>query len=447
MKKKRICLLLCFLLFVLSIPGCGYEDEAVTEAGNKLENEIQILNDNEIGQITYDRPISAPNVLVDRCGYEMDNSKKVIFLGENLEDSFSLIDKSTGEIVYTGAIKKAVLDEATGKYVSQGDFTEFCQEGTYYIETSIIGQSYAFSIADKYYEMLYEQLEKEIHIDSIVATCDTTSEAIEALSALLLLQEFFLKETQTDLEESAQLLSKVGKQIDRLLEKQDKTTGGIKEKESDSDFSFETTDQYAALLADYVYLYKKTKGYDVVYTNQLQKAAESAYNYGNSQQNMYEDSHYFAATQMFRSFSNRRYNDLILVYDSYHENLAENSQNTGRYKLYGDIIYLSTSGNVNGELCEKYMKNLLGQAEMIGDSLKQNPYLVYGEDLDSIIDGMLVLTIADHVIVSHEYLGILKEELHYLYGRNISCEVKPDTIVSKALLLFVLGDMRNREES
>lgn len=437
------------MLFVISIPGCGYEDEPTTEAGNKLENEIQVLNDNknEIGQITYDRPITAPNVLVDRCGYEMDDSKKVIFLGENLEDSFSVIDKESGEVVYTGTIRAGVLDESTKKYVSQGDFSEFCQEGTYYIETPYIGQSYSFAIADHYYEMLYEQLEKEVHIDSIVNSCDTLQESIETLSALLFSQEFFPDDVQSESEEEAKFLSKVGKQIDLLVSKQDKTTGGMILSKQEEERSYEIADEYAALVAHYVYLYKNTKNYDVGVVNQLQKAAESAYNYGNNQLNMYEASHYFAATQLFRSFSNKRYNDLILLYDSYHENEEKDIQNPTRYQLYGDIVYLSTSGNVNGELCEKYMKRLLGQAETIGDLLKENPYYVYGEDLEEILDGMLVLAIADHVIVSHEYLGILKEEFHYLYGRNLNCEVKPDTIASKAILMFVLGDMRNREES
>ena len=102
MKYNRKYAAILSLLFVVNIIGntaCGNtsaETGHVSIADMAMEN-TPIIN--------YTIPTLTPNVLVDQQGYAGDGEKQAIVKSREPVESFRLIDKESGEIVYRGKVK------------------------------------------------------------------------------------------------------------------------------------------------------------------------------------------------------------------------------------------------------------------------------------------------------------------------------------------------------
>ena len=79
--------------------------------------------------LSYEVPVSTPNILTNRLGYEGDGEKTAIFKGENLPATFVVKDAETDETVYTGTVKPGGYDEHFGESISYGSFTDLKEEG------------------------------------------------------------------------------------------------------------------------------------------------------------------------------------------------------------------------------------------------------------------------------------------------------------------------------
>jgi len=98
----------------------------------------------------------AQYALINQAGYLPDQVKYVYFIMP--DDSFYVVNKTSGEIQYRGAIQMtASKDLATGLATYRGDFSAFTQTGTYQISTPNEDTSYSFSISQTVYESVYKK--------------------------------------------------------------------------------------------------------------------------------------------------------------------------------------------------------------------------------------------------------------------------------------------------
>ena len=135
-------------------------------------------------------PTLTPNVLVDQQGYAGDGEKQAIVKSREPVESFRLIDKESGEIVYRGKVKQPEYNEDLQLYIGTVDFTEYTSEGSFYLECDRVGQSLSFSIKKRYYEELFKALCERVH-ESCRERSITEDEVLTLLEACEWYSEVF----------------------------------------------------------------------------------------------------------------------------------------------------------------------------------------------------------------------------------------------------------------
>jgi endoglucanase len=90
------------------------------------------------------------DIRINQVGYYLSLGKRFT-VADGQAESFMLVD-STGEIVFRGTLSEYGLWEPSGEMLKLGDFSEFNQEGKYFIHIPDAGNSYLFQISDKIYE-------------------------------------------------------------------------------------------------------------------------------------------------------------------------------------------------------------------------------------------------------------------------------------------------------
>jgi endoglucanase len=104
------------------------------------------------GMIGFTAALSS--VMVNQAGY-LPNGQK-FFYADAAADSFKVIEKGSGTVVFSGAVTLAKAnDPATGRTIYRGDFSALKRSGIYYISLSPLRQSYEFPIADSVFQAPY----------------------------------------------------------------------------------------------------------------------------------------------------------------------------------------------------------------------------------------------------------------------------------------------------
>ena len=150
--KKACRTFFTVILCISLLTGC---------AGNELDLSQLAANKNE-QVFDYEVPKSKPSILVNQLGYHTESVKNVIFIGEDISDTFDIVDEKTEETVYTGKIENKGYKQDVEMQVGVGTFTDFTKEGNYYILCDTIGQSYHFSVSHMIYDSLFTDLLKII---------------------------------------------------------------------------------------------------------------------------------------------------------------------------------------------------------------------------------------------------------------------------------------------
>ncbi len=442
--------------------------------------EVSIEKPSQVQEVNYEIPKSIPNVLVDQVGYETESTKIAIFRGENLQNTFEVIDAVSGETVYTGEIISKGYNESSGEYTSYGSFTELEKNGTYYIQTAIIGQSYPFEIGDKLYQELIPQISKNIYYNRCgvdisaeyakdsyvhkachtgkVVTPDTkekidvsggwhtaagyekdVAEGCTIAANLLLTYEFYPSEItdESGIPESGNkipdILDEVRYEIDWLLKMQNSKTGGVysgiinsadpAKAHVDSDVGQQQLNEVtfsatAEFAGTMAQFYLNEKDYDQAFAIQCLRAAEKAWNY--LEDNTDKQNECYIPEQYYAAaqlYKVTGYTNYHKYITQYHAAEKENLQDENK-QLYGDIAYLTTTKKVDSKLCSKIMDRWMNKAERIVEESKQSAYFVTGDSNIDMLSDMLCLAVIDHVITNHEYVTVLESHLHYFLGRN-----------------------------
>lgn len=408
----------------------------------------------------YERKAEKPSVQVDRLGYLPGSVKTAVFQGRELPDRFRVMEKDSGKCVYEGDIR---LSEGREEDIltGYGSFSGLREEGTYYIQCDRIGCSYYFDVNSKaYFETaakygeIVEQMQKEQEFGETEEICETVS---CLLAAYEMYPELFCEiwpsgnpgGEQTELN-AGEFFRMLRKKTDLLLSLQDERTGGIygstegnvslqnKAQETTENLSGEATAAFAGTMAKYGYLYQE---YDWDYANICLKAAAKAWRFlntagqgDNAAQSAVATGRIYAAAELYRASNEGIYHNYIL---QNREFVAAEKEDL--YLLMGKVTYLSTRRTMDHELCTQIMAGLMKEAGKIAARGKTELFLVGDKETDAMMWDMTVLALTNYAIMNHEYVTVIENYLHYLFGRNEEAAYlleTPETVEAAELLLL-----------
>ena len=440
---------------------------------------------------SYERNTERPHIQVDRLGYLPKSAKTAVIQWKELPENFQIIEKDSGECVYEGEVRRK--ENITGD-IDTGycNFTEFEEEGTYYIKCDKIGCSHYFTVGKEVY------LETERELGRIIEEMEAageksgqpdekenpgeTADICETVSYLLAAYEMYpgllleiwgngKVESETEEGGGEEFFRMLRSHTDRLLTLQDEKTGGIcktaegfsETKEdariTEQEISAETTAVFAGTMAKYSYLYQQ---YDLDYANICLKAAAKAWRYldgqyggltqGQAAGNKGEDRslensvrirRFYAASELYRASNEALYHNYILQNQEF---IVEEKEDL--YLLLGKTTYLSTRRKVNHELCGQIMDGLMKDAEDIAARTKAGTFLSDGEDADTVLWNMTVMALANYAIMNHEYVTVIANNVHYLLGRNTGAEFLTEDLGSgkAAAILLLLSVVEAEQE-
>ncbi len=461
------------LLFVVLLAGCG----KVKEETGSVSSEPVITSMEEEPVISYEVPESVPGILINQLGYITDSTKVVIFRGEELPSYFHVVNAETGITEFAGFTEDEEYNAKTKEYNSYGDFSQFQEPGTYYIEAPYIGRSYSFVIEDDLYDDVFVEAFKQYYYNRCGMTlteeyagsrahnaCHTAKAVLRedisvsmdvsggwhqdqkgskdvALAAknigiMLLAYELYADSFTDDMgiPESnngiPDILDEVRYEIEWLMKMQDASTGGIYAGVTVYDQTpgkasnayvepaqAEASRAFAMVLSKFSYLYQY---YDTEYATACLKAADRAWKYAELKDTEGADAWKFAAAaELYRASGLIGCHKVVTDYlqtDAYKEEMDE-------ITFLGCVTYVSTKQAVNTQLCSEVMKILMNKAEDVSLRARKSVYGTEGNDAQDnnalLLQNMMYLTMVDHVITNHEYETLIENHLHYFMGRNV----------------------------
>ena len=408
--KKRVWLF-CIFIGCLTCSACaGIQETAKPVSTVPLEQDTLEMEPD----FSYAVQPQQPHILIDQAGYQCQDKKIAFFYGNELNETFEIRREETEEVVYEGTLGQVI--EVDGQMLYTGIFTDFVEEGDYYIHQEQVGDSYSFSITKSIYNQKYKQLENILLKEKYTFVTDQAY----VLANYMFIDEMF-EETWTN-------ISYIRAKVETLLNSQNIVTGAfyseILDKPVDTEvyegeISLSTTAQMAGVLAQYAYLYREAE--DPIFINQCLQAAQKAYKYVEKyRDNTDTDAWYFAAVQLYRATRQYKYRTAILEYDTLP--VESRSSTAQGYTILADFTYLSTPYGTDYTRCAVLLDSYLDKAQNIStNSSRENFYVL--EDLDTmsdkeILEDMVILGVVNHVLSGQEYAGAQKNYIHYLSGVN-----------------------------
>ena len=473
-RKKKIAVLGLILPILGSAAGCGASSAEIPIDGSTKAGEMGAEN------INYQVPSQIPNILVDQVGYDIDSEKTAVFRGEELPKQFYVCDQESGDIVYSAEIMKSVYNEDTGEYDSQGYFGDLKKEGSYYLYTDVLGESYSFEIKEDIYGEVFDKACKKYYVNRCGialsesdaggiahSACHTSMARLQEnpdvqldvsggwhmdaqagrdtgmgsriAENLLLAYEMNPTAFSDDsgISESGNgipdILDEVKYEVDWLLKMQDSKTGGeygaaLTDASKSGDIftapvyvtpvDLKATIAFASTAARFSYLYQQ---FDPAYATTCIKAADRAWTCFLNNRDVSKDTGAFkAAAQLYRATGSDTYHQVLISYFEREDlqELFEKDENV----FLGAVTYLSINKQVDVDVCARLMKYLMRRSEDIAQRASSSGYLVTqrsdDESFGKMLDEMRCLTITDHIIYNHEYTTIIENHAHYLMGMN-----------------------------
>lgn len=365
LRKKTISLLLVATLLLTGCSG-SLDFQSQTLPGADETDEFTSLGLSP--EFDYEVPESLPSILVNHVGYASGSNKLAMINGEEPPEDFAILDAGSGREVYTGKIEKKGYDEMLGVHISYADFTDLKTPGTYYIQASSIGRSYAFTIAEEPYKELFQKVFQQYycnrcgltlsaefagdaahnachsreaqmkdeamikldvsggwHVDEI-GSRDVTR-GCRTINTLLLAYELYpdafgdtmgIPESGNGIPD---ILDEVKYEIDWLLKMQDAKSGAVYASVSSVDnkssgyilyidgITMNATIHFAAAMARFSYLYQS---YDLEFATNCLKAADRAYRYAEQYlADISQEQYFHAAAELYRATGGYQYHNVV----------------------------------------------------------------------------------------------------------------------------------------
>lgn len=378
-------------LIICSLSGCGYSEE--TKGGTGSYAAAAGMEGTPI--VDYTVPQMNPNILVDLYGYPAEGRKEAAVKGRELPEGFRLMDSDTGTAVYYGTVSDITYDQEMGLYLGRVDFSDFTEEGSFYLECDYIGQSYRFEIEDQYFRKLFEENYEKLMEECREGTL-SVSNAIVLLEAYEWYGEIF---PDADSDQVPDVLSELKVWVSHM------EAAGVEEQE---------TALYAAFLAKFSYNYQK---FDLRYATDCLKRASTVF--GQVQTTISKDADsFFALTELYRATGLNTYRNKILDYKSYFEDNTSYLEEP-EY-LYGIMTYMVTRQRVDLEMCDGFMGSLMHRAEEISNRYTDiiHPVTARNNGTDDLLKRAVEVSCANYIMNNYQYTNIVEQFLHYLMGTN-----------------------------
>lgn len=473
---KTICMVLILTLFVTVAAGCGdFQDFQINAPTSSGEND-DFTSLGLSPEFDYEVPESLPSILVDQVGYSVGSNKIAMINGETPPETFSILDEQTGREVYTGKVENKGYDTSVNAYISYADFTDFNEEGTYYIQAPSIGCSYAFQISEEPFADLFTKVFKQYYFNRCGLTLSSelageaahnachsreaqmkdeamikldvsggwhvdeigsrdVAKGCQAINNLLLTYELYPEALgdEMGIPESGNgipdVLDEVKYEIDWLLKMQDTKSGAVYASVSSVDnktagyilyidgITMDATIHFAATMAKFSYLYQS---YDREFATQCLQASDRAYRYAeNYLADISQEQYFCAAAELYRATGGYQYHSVVKSYLT--QNMDPDLEND--FVFWGCVTYLSTKQKVDVVLCNSVTQKLMRQGETISFASKDSKLLVAADEKQGSSAGLLRkmtrLAVVDHIITNHEYATVLENHIHYMLGRNL----------------------------
>ncbi len=388
-KKNRI-----VLTFVLAcciwLCGCG---ETATESVEEVEGAPTL---GMTPSFDYSVQAQMPAVVVDTMGYLPGSYKKGYVYGDTIPDTFEVIEAQSKDVVYTGKIKEktTVDDEVVGVV----DFSDFRTPGTYYLRCDQIGYSYAFPIDETAYNAEMDSLCQEIYTELESADMDM---AMKTGYALMISYELY-PAYFNQFAENGTAGAKAPAVLQHLRPIAEKTK------------TLENVDA-VCFLTEFANTYKQ---FDAGFAAECQREAMQIWNLMAKNPEVTQPELLQAATALYRSTGNVAYRNYMLSHETEYEQLKVGT----RAGFYTAVTYLQTTQKVEFATCDLLIKALMKDSEEIAKETKSDPFQSRAElgrkPLSGSLWNGLRLSVVDYIITNHEYIMLLEDHIHFLYGRN-----------------------------
>ncbi|MGN0584810.1 MAG: glycoside hydrolase family 9 protein [Ruminococcus sp.] len=143
--------------------NCGNQGEELQSHTIYLDNvSLELIDDSKV-DYTANRPYEPPIVL-NQIGYKPDSKKTAVFRKLNGESSFSVVNASTNQPVFTGDLTGPVTNSSADETNYFGDFSSVTEPGTYYITCGNQDKSYEFTIGDDVYDSLFDDSVRMLYL-------------------------------------------------------------------------------------------------------------------------------------------------------------------------------------------------------------------------------------------------------------------------------------------
>ena len=151
----------------------GYHD-TMKEAGidpkdiethSVILDNISIMAVNTDGMVEDAAGIEIPEIRVSQAGYGKNSTKIAVFADlDDKDTTYTIVDVESGKEVFNGSISYKVNNDSSGEIDSVADFTDFAEEGTYKIVSSMGEESYPFAIGDNLYDNAFADIVKMFYL-------------------------------------------------------------------------------------------------------------------------------------------------------------------------------------------------------------------------------------------------------------------------------------------
>lgn len=395
MIKRALCIIMCA---VLLSSGTGYDSGQHIDVVNAATTPAQ-------DDIMTSIPKSSVKVMVNRYGYLPDSEKKVIFTGDRMGETFRVVNADTCEVVYTGKIENKDKEQN----ISQGNFSTLTAEGTYYVETDIIGRSYSFIIGKDVYNELFQYIAKgeEITYDRTPESICNVCFGMHAMMLALECHGTLFENTSGQDKEQNGVVVQLLRLADWLATQQDEKTGSIFE-------DYNATAAFCGIMSMCNDVFGK---YDTNVAKKYTLAAKSAWKWISKQPvktKEQEHARFYAAVEILNMENSNEYRKRVTDY----LNKREDTLTQDRFIFYGAMAYLGIKKGTDRELCTNLMQELVEDTENISKNVKKEPFLAYTDDITGNLHKILLICFSNYITPSNEYRVVIENTLHYMLGRN-----------------------------
>lgn len=380
------------LLFAGICVGCGNTtqtvDKADTYAGATSMESTPVID--------YIVPQTYPNILINQVGYDINGDKEASVKGKKLPTEFQLLDAQSKEVVYSGTIEEVKFNEEMGVYTGLVVFSDFTEEGTYYLECDNIGRSLDFTLQEGMYQnqfiLMYEAVIKE---------CRDHTATVSDITTMLTAYEWYPRVfPDEDKNEIPDIMEEIADWI-------------AENEKAEADEEHEVL--YVAALAKFSYLYQ---GYDFKRATEYLQHASAIFAKKQVPSGRNAD-YFYALTELYRATGLKTYGNQILDYASYFKG---NSSYLGEsFYLYGAMTYLITRQKVDVTLCNTFMSDIMDRGEEASNLAQDmiNPIMAKNNGVEELLARAQGLACCNYVLNNYEYTHIIEEFLNFLMGCNL----------------------------